>query len=371
MATDPAPFLSTVILASAALVAIVGGLLVGRFVSIDSDQQGSQKLLDDADGRLAIARKRADEADEELLLLRSHDFLGHPYVLDQIDDRQPELEELRRLAATRLTDAELNHLVSEVRAEFKHAREALRAEPLADRIRVDTALGDLDTSWPEVWRKVYIEIVSGEDDRRRHMEEERQRDPVKAFDEFNAEREKRRRRPELDPTADAAADTFLLARGWSVPKPGSEIEARREDQAVAAVERSRQRVEDLDDELQRLHRAHDAIVRPDLRLWFGVVVLVSFAVVGVGWPVLVMSRGPTDLAKVRWLVWLFLGALLALLIYVIAYLATITHRSRPDRHGGPQRDGRHDWTPVKEQDSENRQDREGPTEPDGGVEESQ
>jgi hypothetical protein len=36
---DPAPFLSTVILASAAFVAIVGGLLVARFVGLDSDQQ--------------------------------------------------------------------------------------------------------------------------------------------------------------------------------------------------------------------------------------------------------------------------------------------------------------------------------------------
>jgi hypothetical protein len=32
---DPALFLSTIILASAALVAIVGGLLVARFVGLD------------------------------------------------------------------------------------------------------------------------------------------------------------------------------------------------------------------------------------------------------------------------------------------------------------------------------------------------
>ena len=376
MAPDPALFLSTIILASAALVAIVGGLLVGRFVSIDSDQQGSQKLLGDAEGRLAIANKRAAKAAEELLLLRSHDFLGHPRVLDQIDGPRPDLEKLRGLAATRLTDKELNELVSKVRAEFNYAREALRAELLTLRIRGDdpnsaaAALGDLDASWPEVWRKVYIEIVSGEDARRRRAEEEWQREPAKAWKAVKADLDKKQRRLALPAPGDEQADGFLLALGWSVPESGSEIEAQREDQAVAAVERSRQRVEDLADEHQRLQRAHDAIVRPDLRLWFGVGVLVGFAAVGVGWPVLVMSRGPTDLAKVRWLVWLFLAALLALLIYVVAYLATIIRRSRTGRPVAPQRGGRHDRTPVKGQDSENRQDRAGPTEP-GGVEEPQ
>ena len=38
MATDPAPFLSTIIGTSATLVAIVGGLLVARLVSLDSDE---------------------------------------------------------------------------------------------------------------------------------------------------------------------------------------------------------------------------------------------------------------------------------------------------------------------------------------------
>jgi hypothetical protein len=57
--TDPAPFLSTVVLASAGLVAIVGGLLVARFVSLDSEQRGSRKVLADTRERLESARRRA------------------------------------------------------------------------------------------------------------------------------------------------------------------------------------------------------------------------------------------------------------------------------------------------------------------------
>jgi len=60
--TDPAPFLSTIILASAGLVAIIGGLLVARFVSLDSDQRGSRKITSEARDRLDSARQRSKAA---------------------------------------------------------------------------------------------------------------------------------------------------------------------------------------------------------------------------------------------------------------------------------------------------------------------
>jgi len=56
---DPALFLSTIILASGALVAIIGGLLAARFVGLDADQQTNRRVLIAADGRLASARRRA------------------------------------------------------------------------------------------------------------------------------------------------------------------------------------------------------------------------------------------------------------------------------------------------------------------------
>ena len=58
------------ILASAALVAIVGGLLVARFVGLDSDQQTSRKLLADASDRRTIARRRAEAARQDLTRCR-------------------------------------------------------------------------------------------------------------------------------------------------------------------------------------------------------------------------------------------------------------------------------------------------------------
>jgi hypothetical protein len=62
----PDPFLSTITSISAALVAIVGGLLIARFVTLDGDQQGATKVLAEAEERAPTARRRADDAQQRL-----------------------------------------------------------------------------------------------------------------------------------------------------------------------------------------------------------------------------------------------------------------------------------------------------------------
>jgi len=52
------PLLFTFSSSNAALVAIGGGLLVVRFVILDSEQQGTQHVLDDAEARLTLARQQ-------------------------------------------------------------------------------------------------------------------------------------------------------------------------------------------------------------------------------------------------------------------------------------------------------------------------
>lgn len=42
---DPTPFLSTIVATSAALVTIIGGLLVAKFVGLDADQRTTRKVL--------------------------------------------------------------------------------------------------------------------------------------------------------------------------------------------------------------------------------------------------------------------------------------------------------------------------------------
>jgi hypothetical protein len=101
MSTDPAPFLSTIAGSSAGLVAIVGGLLVARFVTLDSEQQGAQRILDDAEARLAVARQRSQEDSEQLLRWDARQLLNDREVLTAINEGTEELAELRRRGTAR------------------------------------------------------------------------------------------------------------------------------------------------------------------------------------------------------------------------------------------------------------------------------
>jgi len=166
--------------------------------------------------------------------------------------------------------------------------------------------------WPIVWEKVFEEISQ------ERAQEER------------AEREAARRRgfivpavlgPEFFRPSPGVAD---LARGAT-----ASYEWQRRDELAANYGRAQQRVEDCQDELRRLQEAHAEIIRPDVRLWIGVAVVVIFAAVGVALPMGVMSQGPTDLARVHWLLWPFAAALVILVVYVVAYLASISRRKPP------------------------------------------
>ncbi len=86
MHTDPGPFLSTIITASAALVAIIGGLLVARFVGLDTDEQTNRRVLADAATRLASARRRAAEARGHLVYWEARGFLTARSVLAAIGE---------------------------------------------------------------------------------------------------------------------------------------------------------------------------------------------------------------------------------------------------------------------------------------------
>ena len=106
----------------------------------------------------------------------------------------------------------------------------------------------------------------------------------------------------------------------------SETTARRYDQILAEDERAQQRVEDYEDELERLEAAHGEIARPSGWLWLAVAILVVFAVVGIGLPIWIMSRGPENLAAVQWVAWPFSVALAALLGYIVIYLRQLTRK---------------------------------------------
>lgn len=316
MPVDPGPFLSTVVLASAGLVAIVGGLLVARFVGLDSDQQSSRNVLADAEQRLATAERRAADASQRLTSWHAKDFIGERDVRAAIGQGTTALPDLRRLASCELTDDELATVVAEVAAEFKSVRDFLASPGMARRIEAAEykwvafrreSLDLPDIRWPQVWRDVFEDVAKAQkrEDDERHREEYRRTHPLALPDlSYLGSRV-----PPIPPRTDHVA-----------------ISARRYDEVRADYRLAQQRVEDYDDELRRLRQAHAQIVRPDSRLWWGVGILVAFAIVGVGLPAGLMAFGPPDLSRVRWVFYPFTAGLLALLAYIVFYLVQITRR---------------------------------------------
>jgi hypothetical protein len=359
---DPAPFLSTVILASAALVAIVGGLLVARFVGLDSDQQTSRKLLADAEDRLTIAIRRAALAREDLTRWDVEDFLDENDVAAALATGQSDVSELRKLASTRLSDDELRGVVALAAADVASFRTWLSQDPVLDRIRAAgyqwrafrQASDDMPAlGYAQLARPVFEDLagrLAEQDAEQERVEQERRR----------AEEERRRAEASKQQASHGSGllglaglgSSFRIAdhyaglgqimaasafkppdcgqiSGLTVRPPNAGlIEANRYDDLVAADVRARQRVEDLREELRRLRQQHADVIRPDARLWWAVVILVAYAIAGVAVPLWVMSEGPVSLQAVRWTFWPFAAGMVVLLGYIAVYLFGLTRRRR-------------------------------------------
>jgi hypothetical protein len=312
---DPAPFLSTLITASAALVAIIGGLLVARFVSLDTDQRTIRKVLADAAERLAVARSRAESAWQDVLWWEADKFFDSEAALKTvIDDGVTSADELVRIVNWRHEVADLAPFAAEVADEAKRAREALDgrvSDPYVRWIQFRDAHPDLpEIHWPQAWEHVYDGITN---------------------ELIEAEKARLKAAPHLPrPTSGFASGMFDSIASIAAVPPSDfrATAARRYDELLASHARATQRVEDYEAELGRLQLEQAEIVRPDARLWWGIGILVIFAILGVALPLWVMAEGPHDLVRVRWVFYPFAGSLAALIIYIVIYLVQLTRSKR-------------------------------------------
>lgn len=328
---DPTPFLSTVVLASAALVAIIGGLLVAKFVGLDSDQRATRKILAGARERLELAQRRAWAAWKDILRWDAGHFFDTPKVVEGVVDKGVvSPAELMQIADWRHEPAELAPFATEVAEEVGRAREAI-----TPRIRSDDVFWsdfrrrcpDLpEIRWPRVWEHVY-DCVAKEHDAAEAAEAEARRraapprNPIeRAMDDMN------------DALSRDQQQLALMTRSFVQP-PSTDygaIAARRSDDLLANHARAEQRVQDLEAELLRLEQEHVEIVRPDARLWWGIAILIVLTVAGVVLPLGVMATGPHDLAPVRWVFYPFICSMVALIGYIVVYLRQLT-QNKPDK----------------------------------------
>jgi hypothetical protein len=317
---DPTPFLSAIATVAVALVAIIGGLLVARFVSLDSEQRASRKVLADARERLRLAEGRVQTAWGKILRWDADGFFSAPEVIEAVVDKGiMSPAELMRMANWSHGPDELAPFVTEVAGEVDRAREAI-----SSRIRSsDVFWSDFrrrhrdlpKTRWPRVWEHVYDSMVQ-EVARAEARRKEIAKRSMTSFERMTAQL-----------TAGPRPSLGYL------PGPITDrraTEDRRHDELLAGYARANQQVEDYEAELGRLRLQHAEIVRPDVRLWWGVGILIIVTILGVVVPLLVMATGPRDLAAVRWVLYPFVGSLAVLIGYIVVYLVQLT-RNKPDQ----------------------------------------
>ena len=327
MTTDPSPFLSTIVGTSATLVAIVGGLLIARFVGLDSDQRASRKVLADAVERLGAARERAAAAWRDVLEWDAGDFFRQEAILQAVDSGVAAPEDLIRFGDWPHSDDDLRPFAAGIVEEFRSARAILPAMVTElsvkwEEFRRDTP-GLEEIRWPRAWKYVYDEIVT------RLVEEAKAALSSAADDGWPLRGLSNSINRAVLDAQSPAQRKMMQSLAYAGASDARATAARRHDELVAAHQRALQRVEDYEGELRRLRLAHAEIVRPDARLWWGIGIVVAFAVVGVAVPLWVLGQGPRDLASVRWLFWLFAAALAALLGYIVVYLVLLTRTRQP------------------------------------------
>lgn len=87
-AVDVNALMTALAQASAALIAIVGGLLVSRYVTLHAEQQGAQRRLDDIDRRLIASKDERAEAVREWNVYLAEDLLEDERVYEEVVKQQ-------------------------------------------------------------------------------------------------------------------------------------------------------------------------------------------------------------------------------------------------------------------------------------------
>ncbi|CAN7148592.1 MULTISPECIES: hypothetical protein [Microbacterium] len=110
--------LSSIAQASAAMIAIVGGLLVSRYVGLHAEQQATGRRLKDLTARATGARKRAARYLREMQELSAADLVDNPAVFEAIVRSEYDLptSEVFRITGDSARDYEDDLVLGQLRA---------------------------------------------------------------------------------------------------------------------------------------------------------------------------------------------------------------------------------------------------------------
>jgi hypothetical protein len=313
---DPSWLPSTVAQSTAALVAIVGGFMVSRFISIDSEMAGARRRLEEAQERYDATLERKARAEEALTRRTAREFLTDHQRIDSLlsSDGTPTAEQLLDEEDCGLSVEQLRpHLeeavavVTELRPRFEEFPNQTEYPPWGTvRRALKIAIDDWDLLRSELF------------------------DRITAKKEAIAREEKRAEERNSNPFG-ISMDLI----GPVIPRlPGLAGMAAIRDRS--AIDRLRDQRDEIDHDLAvataevgLARRAAVVIGRPRglvLSLW----VLSILTILGLVVPVIELANEPLQGdASVRWTILLcFLIGLTLLLGYLWAYALLLRSRNR-------------------------------------------
>ena len=311
--------LSAITQASAALIAIVGGLLVSRYVTLHAEQQGARRRADDLARREAEARSHLADTERDLALYFIDDFLDDDEVFEVIlrEKGQASLDDALTAKDTDASDLNrelLEDQFSALQDEFLLAVHNLL--PVVPEGRdhdewLDFRKGNnFPVGHRAMWKWTYDQIV-----------EDRIESAKKA------ERKSRKNVPYgglFGPDYDVSS-----IYGLSSPEVrglrnvvASQHEIAQVNSLRSRVEAARAEVRALEQERRLAEETFEATRQPE-GFMLALQVLSTLAVLGMGVPVVIMAFVPSSLplfARVGVVVVFFVGVAL-LLRFLFVYAA--------------------------------------------------
>jgi hypothetical protein len=310
--------LSALAQSSAALVAIVGGLLVSRYVALHAEQQAARRRVDDLRRTLEIAVESLRQARRDLDIYDVDFYLEDRNVYEEVLklDFTPDIEALRRAVdgGDHLVDEVLRERLEHLASDMRTASELLQAlvphteeQQEWEEFRHER---QLKLDWSDAWQFLYERISHG------------RRVRAGWFPSSGKERERVR-------DHGLGLPDFPIVS--AVPFPGIlRVRDRSEENRLVRLrDDAAARHAALLAEIELAERHLQDSRQPQgfrLALW----VLAYLAVVGIGLPVVVMANGPTELPV--WgrtaIVAAFFSGLLLLLRFLFVYAAYLDESRR-------------------------------------------
>ncbi|TGN64211.1 hypothetical protein EXE59_09795 [Nocardioides eburneiflavus] len=271
--------LSALTQASAAMIAIVGGLLVTRYVALHAEQASAQRRVDDLKRRFETAKSQhaaaraSFQSGEVNDLLEDHAVFTAAFeatthgrqldvetVLDAVEEDGEGLDRELLSRQVAALDQEMSAAVGAI-APLVPVR---KRHPDWDEFRREN---DVTASKPDLWRWVYDEVCHVAILAAREAEEKARKGALAGMSSY------------LDPYI-------------RMPGPGIDVETRRANREwrLTAVDRATAAMEQLSQEQRLAQENLDAARQPE-GFSLAIRVLIALAVLGMVVPVVVMTFG--------------------------------------------------------------------------------